>query len=112
MKDEDIAKVAHGVNKAYCESLGDMSQPSWENAPDWQKDSAINGVKFHRTNPDASPEHSHEEWLKEKRETGWTWGPEKNPETKEHPCCVDYHKLPVVQKAKDYIFRAIVHELM
>ena len=37
MNNEDIARVAHQVNKAYCEALGDTSQPDWENAPDWQK---------------------------------------------------------------------------
>ena len=35
MKVEQIAQVAHELNKAYCESLGDNSQPSWEDAPEW-----------------------------------------------------------------------------
>lgn len=57
---EQIAKTAHELNKAYCASLGDHSQPSWEDAPDWQKDSAIRGVQFHLNNPTAGPEASHE----------------------------------------------------
>lgn len=108
----EIAKVAHEVNKAYCEALGDTSQHSWEDAPDWQKDSAISGVNFHKANPDAGPEHSHESWLEEKEANGWSWGAEKNEERKEHPCFVPYSELPVEQKAKDYIFRAIVHSLI
>jgi len=111
MKIEDIARVAHEVNRDYCIALGDKSQPKWEDAPDWQKSSAINGVQFHLANPDAGPDHSHNEWLKEKRDTGWKFGPVKNPEAKEHPCFVPYEELPLEQKAKDYLFRSVVHSL-
>jgi hypothetical protein len=106
-----IAKVAHEVNRAYCESIGDNSQPEWQSAPDWQKESAINGVNFHINNPGAAPSDSHEEWLKEKREQGWKYGSVKNPETKEHPCFVPYGELPIEQRVKDYLFIAVVRAL-
>jgi hypothetical protein len=52
MKDiEAIARVAHQVNKAYCESMGDLSQADWEEAPAWVRESVIAGVKFHIANP-------------------------------------------------------------
>lgn len=108
---EDIARVAHEVNRAYCEAIGDNSQPVWEEAPDWQKDSAINGVRFHLANPNATPEASHEKWMKQKEAEGWKYGPVKNPEAKEHPCFVPYAELPENQKAKDYLFRGVVHAL-
>lgn len=111
MQVTDIAKVAHELNKSYCESIGDYSQPSWEDAPEWQKSSAIKGVQFHLDNPDATPAKSHESWLKQKEEEGWKYGAVKNPETKEHPCYVPYDQLPTEQKAKDYIFRQTVHSL-
>ncbi len=111
MTQTDIAQVAHEMNKAFCESIGDESQPSWEDAPEWQKTSAINGVKFHLDNPDASPSASHDSWLAEKEKDGWKYGAVKNPETKEHPCIVDYFDLPVEQRSKDYIFRQVVHSL-
>lgn len=111
MTTEQIAQVAHEINRAYCLAIGDNSQPSWEDAPQWQKDSAINGVNFHITNPDATPENSHESWLKQKQEEGWKYGPVKNPETKEHPCFVPYAELPEAQKAKDYLFRQTIHSL-
>lgn len=111
MKAEQIAKVAHEVNRAYCFALGDTSQVAWEDAPKWQRDSAINGVNFHLANPTAGPDHSHNEWLKEKRETGWKFGPVKDAEKKEHPCFVPYEELPVEQKAKDYLFRGVVHAM-
>ena len=108
---EQIAEVCHEVNRVYCEVLGDISQPIWANAPDWQKESAINGVQFHVQNPDAKPAASHEEWLKEKKADGWTYGTVKDVEKKNHPCMVPYHELPKEQQAKDYIFTAIVNQL-
>lgn len=111
MNIESIAKVCHEINRAYCMALGDDSQPRWEEAPAWQQSSAINGVNFHLANPDAGPDHSHNEWLKEKETNGWKYGAVKNPDTKEHPCFVPYEQLPTEQKAKDYLFRAAVHSL-
>jgi hypothetical protein len=42
---------------------------------------------------------------------GWKYGPVKDPEKKEHPCFVPYDRLPTEQKAKDYIFGAVVKSL-
>lgn len=106
---EFVASIAHEVNRAYCAGLGDHSQPEWDDAPEWQKSSARNGVKMHMANPNATPENSHESWLREKLENGWKYGPVKDPEKKEHPCCVPYGELPVEQRIKDYLFRAVVH---
>lgn len=105
-----IARTCHEANRAYCQALGDDSQKSWDEAPEWQRESARNGVLFH-LNGDHGPEASHESWLAEKRAQGWKYGPVKDPEAKEHPCFVPYSELPPEQKAKDYIFRAIVHAL-
>jgi hypothetical protein len=107
----EIATICHEVNRAYCKALGDNSQAPWEEAPEWQKKSALNGVIMHLENPDAGPENSHESWLAEKRTAGWIYGPVKNEEQKTHPCCVEYSELPAEQQAKDFIFRQIVHSL-
>ena len=107
-----IAEVCHMINKAFCESLGDKSQVSWEDAPENIKKSAIDGVGYHILNPDATPENSHEKWLKFKEEDGWTYGPIKDSEKKEHPCMVPYEKLNQFDRSKDYIFRQCVHACM
>lgn len=108
---ERIACVCHEVNRAYCQALGDDSQPAWEDAPEWQRSSAMNGVRLHLGNPNAGPEASHEAWMREKLDTGWQYGPTKDPERKEHPCIVGFDHLPREQQAKDFIFRAVVHVL-
>src|SRR5579864_2000031 len=105
------AKVCHEANRAYCESLGDFTQAAWEAAPEWARRSAVNGVRFHLADPSATPERSHENWLEEKRAEGWKYGPTKNPETKEHPCFMPYDGLPVAQRVKDSLFKAIVDVL-
>lgn len=108
---EEIAKVCHEANRGYCKALGDDSQLPWDEAPQWAKTSAINGVRFHLDNPNAGPSGSHENWLKEKEKEGWKYGEIKDPEKKEHPCFVPYDQLPKEQQAKDYIFTAIVKTL-
>lgn len=106
-----IARIAHEVNMAYCAALGDHTQPEWEHAPEWQQQSIIKGVEMHLNNPNLGVAASHEAWLKEKRATGWTYGPIKDPIKKEHPCFVPYADLPTEQKAKDFIFRGVVHAI-
>lgn len=109
---EKIAQVAHDVNMAYCQAIGDFSQTDWDNAPQWQKDSAIRGVEFHIRHPEAGPEGSHMSWFDQKAEEGWIYGEVKDPAKKTHPCMVPFYELPKEQQAKDFIFRAIVHALM
>lgn len=111
MKQEDIARIAHEINRAYCASLGDDSQVAWEDAEDWQKQSVLAGVAMHVANPDATPEQSHESWLKQKLADGWKYGEAKDAEAKTHPCCVPYDELPQEQKSKDYLFKAVVAAL-
>lgn len=111
LKVSEIARVCHEVNRAYCVAIGDESQPAWESAPEWQRQSAVNGVKYALEHPSAKPSDSHESWLEEKRITGWKYGPVKDVEKKEHPCFVPYDLLPVEQKVKDYLFQAVVFSL-
>lgn len=107
---EMCARVAHEMNRAYCKSLGDDSQLSWEDAPLWQQVIARHGAKAKLINPSTTPAESHAGWLRAKEEDGWKYGPVKDPSKKEHPCFVPYELLPEAQKAKDFIFVAAVEQ--
>jgi len=111
---EQAAKVAHETNRAWCEANGDISQPSWEDAPDWQKESAIAGMEFHMANPDASDSASHDSWSTQKVKDGWVWGEVKDPEAKPptHPCLVPFEELPIEQQIKDSLFRSVAHSIL
>jgi hypothetical protein len=108
LKVEIIARAAHEINRIYCSALGDDSQSDWDSAPEWQRQSAINGVRFHLSNENVTPEQSHECWLREKLAAGWTYGLVKDADKLEHPCCVEYDELPLAQRAKDSLFSAVV----
>jgi hypothetical protein len=110
MDNEKIAQVCHEVNRAYCESLGDHSQVSWETAPEWQRVSVRMGVDLHCMG-NFGPEASHASWFKHKADDGWRYGAYKDPGMKIHPCMVPFDQLPREQQAKDFIFRAVVHAL-
>lgn len=108
-KIEACAEAAHEANRIYCAATGDMSQTHWKDAPDWQRTSAMNGVRGVLAGN--SPEQSHVSWLAEKVSTGWTLGPVKDPVKKEHPCMVPYADLPAAQQAKDHLYVAVVHAM-
>lgn len=103
---EACARAAHEANRAYCIALGDTSQPAWDDAPEWQRSSARNGVVGALAGN--TPAESHAGWLAEKVAAGWVYGEVKNPDAKTHPCMVPYDQLPVSQRAKDGIFLAVV----
>lgn len=111
---DHAARVAHETNRAWCVANGDDSQPSWEEAPEWQKSSAVNGVMFHMSNPEAGDSASHDSWMAEKVAAGWVYGDVKDPDATPptHPCIVPFEQLPKHQQIKDAIFRSIVHAIM
>jgi len=109
---EDVARICHETNRVYCQTIGDNSQPLWFDAPEWQRNSAINGVQFKIDNPGSTPEQSHENWLKQKEAEGWSFGDVKDPDKKKHPCFIAYEHLPVDQRLKDALFQNIVVAFM
>lgn len=105
---ENIARVTHEANRALCCTLGDYTQVPWDSAPEWQKDSAREGVLFHLQG-DYTAEDSHLNWCKQKVKDGWLFGEVKDAEKKTHPCLRPYDELPNSQKMKDHLFVSIVH---
>jgi hypothetical protein len=107
MSPEQVAEICHEANRAYCKTMGDLSQKPWDESPDWQRNSAIEGVRYRWRNRDASAESMHESWRALKLRDGWKYGAIKDPEKKEHPCMVPYAELPPEQRRKDHLFAAI-----
>lgn len=112
MKIEDIARLAHNVNYVYCLHLEDLTARTWDDAPDWQKQSAIAGVEFVlksiRQGVQVAPWAAHVSWANQKVKDGWVYGEVKDPEKKTHPCLVPWEQLPAEQKVKDKLFIAVV----
>lgn len=111
MESEQIARVCHEVNRAYCAATGDALQGPWEDTPANIRDSAVNGVEAALANPEITPEQLHANWCDYKRAEGWVYGEVKDVDAKTHPCLVEYADLPAGQRVKDYLFRAIVSTL-
>ena len=108
LKIKHIAQFCHEANRAYCHVIGDDSQRTWEEAEEWQRKSAIDGVRFALANPKAPASAQHDAWLDAKAADCWKYGPVKDPTKKEHPCMVPYSELPFDQRVKGHLFRAIV----
>lgn len=108
---EDIARVCHEANRAWCVVNDDLSQCAWGDAEQWVRDSAVAGVAFHLDNPGAGDSASHDAWMAHKIADGWVYGETKDPVAKTHPCLVPFDQLPREQQLKDRLFRAIVHAL-
>lgn len=103
-----IARMCHEANRGLCISMGDTSQKPWEDAPEWQRESAIAGVQFCMANPDAPPSANHDAWSAHKIAEGWKLGAVKDEQAKTHPCLVSFDRLPPEQRVKDVVFKAIV----
>jgi hypothetical protein len=104
----EIAAACHEANRAWCAFNGDNSQLPWEDAPDWQRGSAFNGVLFRLTNLNAPASASHDSWMAQKVAEGWVYGEVKDPEARTHPCMVPFEQLSREQQFKDELFTAIV----
>lgn len=102
----DIARTCHEVNRVYCEANGDFSQAGFDEAPDWQRDSALKGVTAALSG--VTDEELHALWCDEKHQAGWVYGDVKDADAKTHPCLVPYAELPTFQKVKDTLFRTVV----
>ena len=103
---EEVARIVNDANRAYCIAIGDPVPELWDNLDEETKQSAMDGISFALKG--ASPEESHNNWMKFKTEHGWTYGEEKDLEKKTHPCLVPYDELPYAQKVKDKLFLSII----
>jgi hypothetical protein len=106
---EAIARTCHAVNRTFSRSLGDESHEPWDDAPDWQRESAVKGVNYALDG--VTDEELHAHWCDEKHRDGWVYGQSKDATAKTHPCLVPYDQLPPEQRTKDALFRTVVEAL-
>lgn len=106
---EATARICHEVNRAFCAHLGDYSQKPWEDAPEWQRESAIAGVRWRLENPDAPDSAQHDSWMAAKIADGWSWGEVKDAGKKTHPDILPYEQLTPGARTKDALFVSIVN---
>lgn len=104
-----IAEVCHEANRALRRVLGETDDGGWHEVSEETRASSVSGVVAALDG--AGPEESHQNWLAFKISHGWTYGPEKDEELKQHPCIVAYEDLPEEQRIKDYLFTAVVGAL-
>lgn len=108
---EFIAQTCHQANKMLCQNNLDLTQKDWNEAEEWQRQSAIKGVEFRLDNPNCGHDAQHNNWMEEKIKDGWVYGEVKDLMAKTHPCLVHYSELPEFQQRKDKMFCAIVDAL-
>lgn len=117
---ESIAAFVHEANRRWQGINGEEPSPPWEDAPEWQRESARKGVRFaleeaRKPSPrfleKSGAEQQHDAWLEEKLRAGWTYGPVKDASAKTHPCLLPYKSLPPWQRRKDIIFGALCDAL-
>jgi len=109
---EQIARVCHEANKAYCEATGGLPSLPWEEA----KASAVEGVEkvletLKTQGVVPHPQASHNSWMSKKLRDGWRYGAEKSAEQKMHPCLLPWEELPKEEQVKDILFIQIVTAL-
>jgi hypothetical protein len=105
--DAEVAEACHELNRVLMRFSGTTPDPHWE-LIDWQE-SAIADVAAARANPGLTPEEMHEEWVARKYVAGWTWGPERDPVKKTHPCMVlNYDDVPLREQVKDAAWLTVI----
>lgn len=104
----EVAAICHAANREYRAIMGEDPGPDWESASHYMRNSVIKGVMGYRDNPTRTPAQSHQAWFDHYAANGWTYGPVKDEALKQHPCFLPYDKLPIAQRRKDDLFRAIV----
>jgi hypothetical protein len=109
MTPEQIARVCHEANTAYCVVVGDPALPHWDALEEQYRQSSIIGAKAALAG--ASKADLHASWCTERRAQGWTYGPAIDRAAKIHNCLVPYEQLPEAQRTKDALFKAIVDAL-
>lgn len=107
---DEMAEVCHTVVRMLqvINAEAEVS-PEWSELSDEGRKDARRGVMNCLLGE--TPEELHNSWWRGKVKDGWTWGPVKSAELREHPCMVPYDELSDEQKLKDALFVSIVSRM-
>ena len=104
-----LARVAREALRAYQKTLGDPVSPHLDEAPGWDLESLLDGVRVALSG--ASPAEQHDAWRRWHEARGWRPGPVKDAAALTHPNLVPFEELPVEQRRKDVLFGAVCRAL-
>lgn len=107
-----IAATCHEAHRQYCRTLSDVSVPMWTDATGEERANLITLVRAIEDGSATTPEDVHARWCAEKKDQGWTYGPQKSLVAKTHPNLVEYAQLTPAQRTKDRLFFAIASALL
>lgn len=113
MNTEQIARAVYAGNARYRRSIGEIDPPEWDSLDKIARMSIIDGVLYVLSNPGATAEQAHDNWMATKLQAGWqhgeTYAPDANPPR--HPNLVAWGDLTAEQQAKDHLFVSTVTAL-
>ncbi len=107
---ERIAKASYEATNAWAEAAGGTPKARWDDAEDWRRASAVEGVK-QALLEGRTPEQLHESWRKDRLSRGWTPGAKRDAEAKQDPHLKPYAELGDSLKRKSDLFAAVAHTL-
>lgn len=105
------APIVHETLGVWSAANRQPRYPAWEIAPDWMKEATYESVTFVLDHPGSSDSLHHDQWMQKKIEDGWVWGPVKDGDKKTHPMLVAFEDLPIFERKKDALVKALVLEL-
>ena len=104
-----FARAFYAAHQSLSEAVG-IPLRAWDELPVWQQDAMVDVTR--RCMVGAPPEQMHALWVQHYSAHGWTYGPQKNWETKQHPTIMAWQHLPVRYQARLKLWQVIVMTLM
>lgn len=108
---EEIARICHKAYLQYCQAIGDYSQAPWQEAPEWQRESAKVAVKYCLENPQSPAYLVHNAWKEFMIQDGWKYSLFFNEQNKEHPWLTSFQELSQISQMRTELITAITDEI-